>query len=115
MHELTIASAILERVEHEAGQRPGVHVTRVGVRVGELSGVNPDALAFGFESLVRSSPLEPLALDIEYCPRRQRCRGCGHEFPAPESATRCPACGSADTVCAGGEELDLAYLEVEDV
>ena len=64
MHELTIASAILERVEHEAGQRPGVHVTCVGVRVGELSGVNPDALAVGFESLVRSSPLEPLALDM---------------------------------------------------
>ena len=115
MHELTIASAILERVEHEAGQRSGVRVARVGVRVGELSGVNPDALAFGFEMLVRSSPLEPLALDIEYCPRRQRCRACRQEFPAPESATRCPACGSPETACTSGEELDLAYLEVEDV
>ena len=114
MHELSIADALLERVQQEAARRSGVRVTRVGVRVGELSGVNIDALAFGFETLVRSTPWESLALDIEYCPRLQRCQSCGHEFPAPDSATRCPRCGAANTECIGGEELDLAYLEVED-
>ncbi len=114
MHELSIASSILERVEEEAGRRPGSRVIKVGVRIGELSGVDPDALSFGFEALTQSWPNGPLALDIEFCPRRQRCRQCSHEFAARDSATDCPACGSGDTACVGGDELDIAYLDVED-
>ncbi len=114
MHELSIATAILERVEQEAANRPGARITRVGVRVGELSGVDPDALSFGFEALVKGSSLEPLALEINFCPRRQQCRACGREFTAPDSETRCPACGHENTVCVGGEELDLAYLELDE-
>lgn len=115
MHELSIATAILQRVQAEAVRRPGTHVQKVGVRVGKLSGVDPDALSFGFEALVKDSPLEPLALEIEYCPRRQRCPACDGEFEAATLFdTECPKCGSPDTVTAGGDELDIAYMEVED-
>jgi hydrogenase nickel incorporation protein HypA/HybF len=115
MHELSIASAILERVQAEAGRQTG-HISRVGVRVGELSGVSPDALAFGFEMLVKDTDMEPLALAIEVCPRRQRCSACENEFavPAPGLETACPKCGSPATVCIAGDELDIAFMEVED-
>ncbi|HYG98704.1 MAG TPA: hydrogenase maturation nickel metallochaperone HypA [Terriglobales bacterium] len=114
MHELSIASAILEKVASEADLRPCARITKVGVRVGEISGVDPDALSFGFECLVKDSPFDPLDLDIQLCPRTQRCPSCVHEFPAPDSHTACPRCGRPDTLCISGEELDIAYIEVEE-
>ncbi len=114
MHELSIAEAILERVAAEAERHPGARLTRVGVKVGELSGVDPEALSFGFECLVKDTPWEPLALEIQVCPRVQRCTACAHEFAAGLFETGCPKCGSEQTTCVAGEELDLAYMEVEE-
>ena len=114
MHELSIAASILERVGVEAVRHPGARFSRVGVRVGELSGIDPGALAFGFEALVRDTRWEPLQLDIEFCQRRQRCSTCGQEFTAAKFDTACPRCGEALTLCIGGDELDIAFIEVED-
>lgn len=114
MHELGIAMAILERVEREAAAHAPARPVRVGVRIGEFSGVDRDSLAFGFEALVKNSALEPLALEVEYCRRRYACRACGSEFAVENYELDCPQCGSSDTHFAGGDELDIAYIEVED-
>jgi len=114
MHELSIANSILEAARAEALRRPGAHLVKVGVRVGELSGVQPDALSFSFEALVRGSDLEPLALEIEACPRRQRCPECGREFEVHDFDITCPGCGEERTRCISGDELDLAYIEIEE-
>ena len=113
MHELSIASAILDAVRKEAEKHPGVRVTKVGVRIGALSGVVPDALSFGFEVLVKGTELEPLALAVEPMPRRQRCPSCEFTFQVGDADLACPRCGRQETLFAGGDELDLAYLEVE--
>ncbi len=122
MHELSIASAILDAVREEAEKHPGARIAKVGVRVGALSGVVPDALSFGFECLVQGTDLEPLALVIESTPRRQRCSDCDLTFEVPDSGSQmaefgpslaCPRCGRAETQLAGGEELDLVYVELE--
>jgi hydrogenase nickel incorporation protein HypA/HybF len=56
MHEVAVAEALLQRAA-EAAERAGLTVVQsVGVRVGELSGVAPQALAFAFEML-RSGPV----------------------------------------------------------
>ncbi|MDR3677619.1 MAG: hydrogenase maturation nickel metallochaperone HypA [Acidobacteriota bacterium] len=114
MHELSIADSILDSVRQEAQKHPGAHVTKVGVRIGALSGVEPEALSFGFSALVKGSDLEPLALEIEAVPRRQRCPACDITFTVTEDNLACPRCANGETLLAGGEELDLAYLEVED-
>jgi hydrogenase nickel incorporation protein HypA/HybF len=114
LHELSIAEAILDAVRTEAGKRPGAHVTKVGVRVGALSGVEPEALSFGFSALVQGTDLEPLELVIEPVPRRQRCPACDFTFEVAEDNLACPRCARGETLLAGGEELNLAYLEVEE-
>ncbi len=114
MHELSIAQSILATLEDEATRRPGTRFAKVGVRVGELSGVDPEALAFGFEAMVKGSRWEPLAIEIEYCPRRQQCPSCGEAFHVQSFELACPACGEPRTTCIGGEELEIAYLEVEE-
>ena len=114
MHELSIASSILETVTREREKLNGARIKKVGVRIGELAAVDPDALSFSFEILVKDTELEPLALDIEFVPRRHQCSKCMQEFTVVNYQLDCPACGSSQTRCIGGDELGLTYLEVEE-
>ena len=43
----------------------------VGLRIGELAGVDPESLRFGFEALVKDSDLDPLELRVEYLVERE--------------------------------------------
>jgi hydrogenase nickel incorporation protein HypA/HybF len=114
LHEIGIASSILECVTAEAQRRPDTPVLAVGVRIGELSCVDKDALEFAFEVLTRGTPLSHLKLEVEWCPRRHRCLVCGEEFPVHDLDLVCPRCGENHSTCIGGTELDIAYLELEE-
>jgi len=114
LHEVGIASCIIESIEAEARRRPEAQFAAVGVRIGELSNVDREALAFAFEALTRNTPLEHLRLEIEWCPRRQKCLACGEEFLVKHWELNCPHCGEARGTCIGGMELDIAYLELEE-
>jgi hydrogenase nickel incorporation protein HypA/HybF len=114
MHEMGIAEAVLDAVRAEAQRLACGHVYKVAVRIGELAGVAPDSLSFCFEALVKGTELEPLTLEIQYCPRQFQCRKCGRSFSAEIEGLPCPECGGEDSFFVGGDELDIAYLEVED-
>jgi hydrogenase nickel incorporation protein HypA/HybF len=114
MHELGIAASILDAVRAESGRHPGVHISKVGIKLGELSGVDADALLFGFECLVKDTDFEPLVLAIEPVPRVQRCPQCEHEFRMTGYDPRCPGCGEFMTQCVRGDELNLAYMELDE-
>ena len=114
MHETGIANSILEAVETEIGQRPGSLPRRVGVRIGELSAVDPDALRFAFEVLSKETGLGSLELEIEMCPRRHRCPECHCEFTVVEFDHSCPQCGHRSTQSISGDQLEIAYLELEE-
>jgi len=114
MHELGIANSILEAAQSEARQHPGALPVKVALRIGELAGVDPDALAFSFQALTSGTPWERVALEIETRPRIQRCCVCGVTFRVVDYQFTCGACGSARTECVGGDELELAYLEMEE-
>jgi hydrogenase nickel incorporation protein HypA/HybF len=113
VHELSIAQSLLDSVRSELAARGNPRVTRVGMRVGEISGVQPDALQFSFEVIVKGTELEQAVLDIERIPFTYRCAACRHEFPVVAFRVECPACGGEKGVAIGGDELQLAYLEVE--
>lgn len=114
MHEMGIANSILDGVAAELRRRPGVRPLKVGVRVGELAGLDPDALRFAFEALTIDTPLAGLELDIEFRASHSRCRDCGHEFEVRNFELLCPACGSLSTDRISGDELEFAYLEIEE-
>jgi hydrogenase nickel incorporation protein HypA/HybF len=114
MHELGIANSVLEAVQAEAARHPGAVPVKVALRVGELSGVDPDALSFSFEVLVTDTPWQRLAIEIETKPREHRCRPCGVTFRVQDYNFACPECGGFQTACVSGDELELAYLEFEE-
>ena len=105
MHELSIANSVVDAARAEIEKRPGARLLKVGLRVGELAGVDPDALTFSFQALVKGTELEPATLEIEARPRRHRCRECALEFVVRDYDTLCPDCGAARTECISGTEL----------
>jgi hydrogenase nickel incorporation protein HypA/HybF len=114
MHEIGIASAILECVAAEAQRHPGAQVLAVGVRIGELAAVDKDALDFAFECITRDTEWEHLRLEVEWCPRREKCLECSEQFAVPDLNLLCPKCGRVNSTTIGGTELDIAYLELEE-
>jgi len=113
MHEMGIANSILEGVAKELQRRPGTRAVKVGVRIGALAGVDPDALSFAFEALTLDTEFAGLAIDIDYVAPRSRCRDCGREFELRNYELLCPQCGSLSTERISGDELEFKYLEIE--
>ena len=109
-----IANSVLEAVRTEMRLHPGTYPCKVGVRIGEMAAIDQDALRFCFEAIILETDLESLELGIEVCPRSHRCQGCGHKFVVRDCDSRCPQCASLETKCISGDELELAYLEVEE-
>jgi len=114
MHEMGIANSILKAVASEMRRYPKARATKVAVRVGELAALDAESLRFCFEALSRDTKLQGLQLEIEPCPRLHRCDPCQREFAVRDYEFACPQCGSSATKCISGDELELAYLEVEE-
>jgi hydrogenase nickel incorporation protein HypA/HybF len=111
MHELSVATAVLNTACKHADGRP---VTLVSLRVGKLRQVVPDSLAFYWEIVARDSRCEGARLEMTEIDVRLLCRACGREWEPLYPAFRCPDCASANVDVIAGEELEVDYIEVED-
>lgn len=114
MHELSIAAALADLVEEAAARHGAERVRRVGVAVGALTDLDPDALGFGWEVIAAERPLlAGSVLEIRRVPVTVVCSACGQEGPARPPGVTCGACGSHDTRLMTGEELDVAEVELD--
>ena len=109
-----IANSVLDAVRTEMSRYPESYPCKVGVRIGEMAAIDPDALRFCFDAMIQETDLASLELAIEVCPRRHRCLACGHEFIVRDYDSSCQQCASLLTTCISGDELEFAYLEVEE-
>jgi len=114
MHELSVAQSIVDSMREQVALHGGRRVLRVGVRVGETSGVNAEALEFCFGMTVHDTEFSGAALELERVPVRFRCEGCGHEFAPVDFFAGCPACEAGHGRMVAGDELALSGLELEE-
>ena len=111
---MSIAASVLDAVRAESELHGGARVARAGLRIGELSGVAVESLQFCLEVLVTDTDMASITFEIEFAPWTRRCRACGTEFRVMEARPECSGCGSGDTVTAGGDEMELSFLELEE-
>jgi hydrogenase nickel incorporation protein HypA/HybF len=113
MHELGIATAALEQVLTRARQAGAHRVTRIGLRIGALSGVNPDALQFAFTAILPGTAADGAAIAIDRVPVVAHCAACQADFsPDEDDLCLCPRCGRPSTAFKQGRELELSRLEI---
>lgn len=65
MHEMGIAASVVDAVQKELLLYPGHRAAKVGLRIGELAGVDGESVRFCFDVMITGTPLEPLELAIE--------------------------------------------------
>ncbi len=112
MHEMAIAEGILDIAREHAEKEGAARVLKIGLLIGEMAGVEEEALRFCFSALVRGTPAEDAVVEIKRVPLVGRCGNCGHEQPIEQYNFICPKCGSALAVVSG-RELRVEYLEME--
>jgi hydrogenase nickel incorporation protein HypA/HybF len=111
MHELSVASALIDTALRHAEDRP---VSTVAVRVGALRQVVPESLRFYWEIVSRDTVCEGATLTLEEIALELACEDCGRRWSPEIPAFRCPDCHSVAVTALAGEELDVEYIEVEE-
>ena len=115
MHEYSIVSALVDRVQREVDAYPGAVARRVHVRIGELAGVELELLQTAFTTFRERTVCADAELDIEQVPAMWRCARCNLPI-ATGAVLRCPSCGRPAELSAGGEIiLQRIEMEVRDV
>ena len=101
----------MESVVETIVERVAGRVALVRLEIGELAGVDVDALRFCFDTCARGTRLDGAELAIVSIAGRARCRACGEEHPARSLIVPCP-CGSFDRELTAGDELRVKNVEV---
>lgn len=116
MHELSLATSLLEIVRDELAKHGATKLIKVRVRFGPLSNVVPGALEMAWQELVMNSDFATAEFEMGEDPLIMTCGECRKDFtpdpPAPYAV--CTHCGSDffHTI-KSGKELYLDHLEAE--
>jgi hydrogenase nickel incorporation protein HypA/HybF len=113
MHELSIATCIVEMAEEESERRGGIAIEAVHLQLGALSGVVKDALLSCYDLACEGTRLEGSRLVIEEVPVIVYCPACDKKSPLTSlQSFRCPQCGAFTNDVVQGRELQVAALEI---
>ena len=111
MHEYSIVSALLQRVEVEAQSRGATSVGRIRVALGELSGVDPELLSTAYEVFRERTLCQDAPMEIRTVSASWVCPSCGRTL-ARGQVLRCPSC-QAPARLVSGDEIILEQIEME--
>ncbi len=115
MHELSIATSIVDIVAESAAAYPGARVREVRLRVGVLAAVVEDSLQFCWEVVTEDTVLAGSRLVVRVLPVILHCAGCGTDSALDGiQSFRCPCCGEPAADLLQGRELEIEAIEVEE-
>jgi len=112
MHEMALAEGVLQLIEDAARQQEFAKVTAVWLEIGELSGVEVEAMKFCFDAVTRDSIAAGARLEVIALPGTGWCMECAMTVPMAEVFGECPRCGGHQMQVTGGTEMRVKELEV---
>jgi hydrogenase nickel incorporation protein HypA/HybF len=115
VHELSIAQSLVEACEDAATRAGAVAVRSVTLRIGELSGVVPDALQFAFEVARADTLLDQAVLHVAEVPISVHCVPC--DVVTTVGRFDGFLCGQCEQPCPeilSGRELEIVRIEIEE-
>ena len=112
MHEATLAENILDIALEAAEQNHAAKVFKVGLILGEMAGVEVEALTLAFDVLKEGTPAEDAELVIKRVPIQATCNKCGKTFQLERYNFFCPECDGV-LILKSGRELLVDYVDCE--
>lgn len=115
MHEMGIATQLLDLVLHHAERAGAKKVKRLNLVIGEFSSVVDESLQFYWEMIAKGTIAEHAELHFERIPGQLRCLDCGFRFVMSEYDSQgCPNCHSFNAAIADGGQFKLESIEIEE-
>jgi len=120
VHELSIATSLVEQLSEIAKKQAATKVVTVRLRVGKLRLISLDQLRFSYEILSKGTLLEGSRLTIEETPGFTRCPNCHYvrEFKTGDMlfhftlpTMKCPECATALKI-EGGDECLITQVRM---
>ncbi len=113
MHELSIATDLINTAIATAKQNNAKKVLSVTVEIGELAMINPEQLTFMYEVLTEENMLKGSKLIIVDVPAVMECEHCGYKGPLTDKYTcGCPKCGLTLRALEG-RDICLKTMEID--
>ncbi len=113
MHEYSIVSALLEMCEENAQKENAKKITKVEVKIGKLSGVEPYLLQTAFDTFKEKTICDRAEFIMHLQDVVIRCNVCNQEFTLAKNEFICPKCKSFDIDTVDGNDMYLMRLEME--
>jgi hydrogenase nickel incorporation protein HypA/HybF len=112
MHEYSLVQSLVARVEAEALKRRAIAVHKLTVRIGELSGVEPELFQTAYDTFREGTICARAALVLERVAASWSCPRCGSRIPHG-AALHCSVCDVPARLDDGGDALMLNGIEME--
>ena len=113
MHELSIATALIEQARQVAAREGARKVLSVTLAIGDFSGVEEEPLRFCFPLAAEETELAGAKLVLRRVPGLLHCRSCGARTKLAHFSCICPACGANDTDLVEGREILMTAIEID--
>ena len=113
MHEMSLAEGVLQLIEDSAKAQDFSRVRAVWLEIGQLSSVEPEAMRFCFDAVMRGTLAEGARLEIVIVDGGGQCANCGQTVRIAAVYDACPACGGHPVTPLVGTAMRVRELEVE--
>mgnify|MGYP005749221545 CR=1 FL=1 len=90
----------------------GSIIEEVVLEIGDLAGVEQEALEFAWKEAVRQSALEQATCTIERLEGIAKCLNCMHEFSLNYLYDICPACSDLKKELLQGKEIRIKSITI---
>jgi hydrogenase nickel incorporation protein HypA/HybF len=114
MHEFSLATDVIKLAEYEAEKNGAGSVSEITLEVGNMTGIQADALETALEILSEGSILEKAILNIVTIKGKGICPSCGREFEMENRMDTCPVCNCFISEIRGGNEFRLVSMLIEE-
>ncbi len=113
MHEYSIVQSLLENCEEHARANDAKKVIKVVVKIGVLSGVEPELLQTAFDTFKEKTICSRAEFIINVQQIEIFCNNCNNNSTLEKHEFACPKCESIDLKVIDGEDMYLMSLEFE--
>lgn len=113
MHEMSLAQSIVEIVENVSQQNGNKEVAKIKLTIGEVSGVEIQALMQSLTIASQSTVMEQAEIEIERPEGTAWCMKCAETVPFHRLGNPCPICGGYQLKINGGNEFRVSELELK--
>jgi len=113
MHEYSIVQALMEQVEMLAEENEAKSVSKVVVKIGVMSGVEPHLLEIAFDTFKEKSICESAEFVLNVQPLTILCLECDTRSELEDITYCCPQCESLKVDVVDGEDMFLMSLEMQ--